>query len=601
MRLCSAGRSAVSVMAVAALLVPTVVRAAAPEADLPLSWSAAASKAGPETFGVEIESDVPFQVSDGVVLRASIVHPVDLASGKRAKGSFPVLLEQTPYGFVPAQQGWGLDGIKKISQYFVSRGYIYVFAEVRGTHHSGGKFGLISEREKQDGAELVEWVAHHLEGSNGSVGLTGCSYTGLNQYFTAALVGKDSPVKAMAPTAVGPDWYREPSLVGGVPNSSMERAIIDAFATTGTESAVRFSFDTAADIKAGGELAYDRSFWQSRAAANVIPRIVENGIPALIVADWNDYPTSPSEAYAMFQNAASGRDPWAPMRADQKVSPRYQLIVGNEQHCAGRGGGRLDIALLTWFDTWLKDADTGIQRSENTMHLRELGSDRWIGARVYPQVGRYKTYYLRADGALSTDRPGKGGDSDHLVYAVPNSPGATLTYSTQPFAEAMVLEGPLEATIYAKSSKANIVLIADLFDVAPDGRATQLSMGALIGSMRALVETRSWRDGEGRLIRPYHPSEVDEPLTSGAVVELNLQLQPRQVSLGIGHRLRLVVKSQSDFAPCNELFPGKRAFWCVDPTVPQRQTLEGATFEVQRNAQWPSYLNVPLLAQPPRE
>ena len=35
------------------------------------------------------------------------------------------------------------------------------------------------QRQGQDGAELVNWAAHSLSGSDGRVGLDGCSYLGV--------------------------------------------------------------------------------------------------------------------------------------------------------------------------------------------------------------------------------------------------------------------------------------------------------------------------------------------------------------------------------------------------------------------------------------
>src|SRR5206468_240035 len=79
--------------------------------------------------------------------------------------------------------------------YFVQRGYIFVSVDVRGTGRSGGSGGFFSPRNARDGVELVHWVAR-LDGGNGVVGLTGCSYLGQTQLYTAALLGPRSPAPA---------------------------------------------------------------------------------------------------------------------------------------------------------------------------------------------------------------------------------------------------------------------------------------------------------------------------------------------------------------------------------------------------------------------
>lgn len=550
---------------------------------------------GPELHGMEVELDVPIRMSDGVVLRASIAHPTDLATGTRAAGLFPVLLEQSPYHQQPAQDGAAASSFTLLSRYFVARGYIYVSAQVRGTHHSGGDFGLMSEREKQDGRELVDWVAHRLEGSDGRVGLTGCSYTGLNQYFTAALVGRNSPVKAIAPTGVGIDWYREPGFMGGVPTVTLEKSFFEVWANGGTESAARFTLGVLADFKAGGDIAYDRDFWQARSAANVIRQIVENGIPALIFAGWRDYPSSPSEAYAMFQNAFAGRDPWVPMAPGESVTTRYQLIIGSDPHCCGREAGAMAEATLRWFDTWVKGLDTGLGAGRATAHLKDVDTGRWVSGTAYPPVERYQTYFLHPDGALSTAVPDEADASDRLCYAAPAYPGASLTYTTAPFAKGAIVAGPIAATLYAKSTTPDLIVIADLFDIAPDGKARQLATGALIGSHRRMDDRKTWRDKEGRVIRPYHVSTGDEPIGIGEVVRLDVQIQPRVATVAAGHSLRLLLKTQSDPALSTMLFPGGGAFWCLNPTVPQRRNLQGGVFDIQRNRAWASLINVPLM------
>lgn len=566
-----------------------------PQPGLPTAWTQGSWKPGQAVYGVGEELDVPVRMSDGVVIRASIAYPTELSTEKRAPGVFPVLLEQSPYDEQLFQSGAAKELFRSLTRYFVSRGYIYVMAEVRGTHESGGDFGLVSTREQEDGVELVKWVAHRLAGSNGRVGLAGCSYTGLNQYFTAAMVGRNSPVKAMAPNSVGPDWYREPGFVGGVPTGTLEFALADVWANGGSESAVRFTLSSLADIKAGGATAYDGMFWRTRAAADLIQRIVDNGIPALIFASWNDYPTSTGEAYAMFQNAYAGTDVWAPMGKDQKITDRYQLIIGSGQHCEGRDDGPMATADLEWFDTWLKGMDTGLEHARTSLHLYELGSDHWVSGGVYPQVGRYRTLYLGAGGKLTPMKAGGREGSDAVRYAVPSLPGATLTYTSAPFAHGAVFAGPASATIYAKSTSSNVLIIADLFDVAPGGEAVQLTTGGLIGTMRALEEARSWRDRDGRLIRPYHEFTHDDPVKPGEVVRLDIQIQPRLAALAPGHALRLVLKSQSDPSTCATLFPGGHSFWCLDPTVTQRRELEGGGYDIERNGTWASLINVPLV------
>ena len=58
-------------------------------------------------------------------------------------------------------------------------------------------------------SDLFSWVgfmlraAHSLPGSNGTVGLHGGSYAGINQMFTTVAAGPGSPIKAMLAAGAG--------------------------------------------------------------------------------------------------------------------------------------------------------------------------------------------------------------------------------------------------------------------------------------------------------------------------------------------------------------------------------------------------------------
>ncbi|WP_375488762.1 CocE/NonD family hydrolase, partial [uncultured Mycobacterium sp.] len=160
-------------------------------------------------------------MSDGVVLRADIHYPTVPETGQPATGPFPVLLSVTPYGKKApppaAQIGGGA------TPYLIKRGYIEVMVDVRGTGVSGGSFEMFGHRQAQDGVDLVKW-ASALPNSNGRVGMFGVSYLAINQLFTAAAVGPDSPLKAIFPVMAARDFFRDAAAMGGVPHLRTVRA-----------------------------------------------------------------------------------------------------------------------------------------------------------------------------------------------------------------------------------------------------------------------------------------------------------------------------------------------------------------------------------------
>lgn len=158
-------------------------------------------------YGTVVESNVQIAMSDGVVLVGDVSYPAELGSNRRATGEFPVILTQNPYG-----AGFGADS----GSLFVTHGYIFASIDVRGTSRSDGTHDMFSPREAEDGAALVAWAAT-LEGSDGRVGLQGCSQLGINQLETATQLGPDSPVKAMIPACASGDFYRDTAFDNGIP------------------------------------------------------------------------------------------------------------------------------------------------------------------------------------------------------------------------------------------------------------------------------------------------------------------------------------------------------------------------------------------------
>ena len=100
----------------------------------------------PATYGIQRVSDLKIETSDGITLAADVYYPTDPETGERAKGRFPVILAQTPYGkrSVTTTQGFRPYGGDGYFPYLVERGYINAIVDVRGTGSSEGAFGLFT-------------------------------------------------------------------------------------------------------------------------------------------------------------------------------------------------------------------------------------------------------------------------------------------------------------------------------------------------------------------------------------------------------------------------------------------------------------------------
>ncbi|MBN1654231.1 MAG: CocE/NonD family hydrolase [Deltaproteobacteria bacterium] len=513
------------------------------------------------TFGTVIENNVQIEMSDGVVLVGDVSYPTDLGTGERAAGEFPVILTQNPYGPVfSAASG----------EIFVTHGYIFASIDVRGTSRSEGVHDMFSPREAEDGAALVSWEAN-LEGSDGRVGLQGCSQLGINQLETATLLGANSPVKAMIPAFESGDFYRDTAFDNGIPT------------LVGLALA-------APDATEGGDRAYYREYWRERDRVARAPAIARADIPTLLWAGWHEPGTLGSfELYTVLQNVAAGRPASAPIKSGREVSGKYQVILGDWGHAGG-----LDMGIqLQWYDTWIKGIDTGLPTDTKTpLHLAELGgTKRWINARCYPLVEKYTPFFLSSAGKLSASAD-KAEGQDELTWVAPGQPSDFIEYASEPFADGAMLAGPPAARLHVTSSNTNLQLVIEVFDRAPDGNLAKISRGSILGALRRTDSDKSWLDKNGLPARPFLALDEDQPLTPGEPTQLDIPLWPTLWSIEPGHGIVVRISTQPRSEDC--LNPLGIPVGCY-PTNPMQRTLAGGVYALHRGEALGSLINLPLL------
>jgi predicted acyl esterase len=526
----------------------------------------------PPKYEFDLARDLDVQMDDGVHLRADVYYPIDPTTKKRASGKFPVLLEQTPYGKDRIARGSA-----NTAKYFVSRGYIFAVADLRGFGNSQGQASWFGSRTGQDGAKLVQWVAH-LEGANGKVGLWGCSYSGVAQYFTANSLSVNSPVKAMAPFCTDSNFYRDLTGFGGIPTQFI--AAVRALTPPGGDD------DPTADpfmqtmlTQATGDNAYYNGYWDSLNIARLMPKIVSLGIPVLSESGWYDiFPGANIDATVEAQNTLAHRATDQPLQLGTSVSGRYQAIVGPWVH-GEHTGDSLQPVLLEWFDTWLKGKPTRFVDSNKPLHLFVIGANRWIDSAAYPLSNKAMSFHL-SPGTLSADGSSGGcareskavtGCSAKLIWAPEFEGTASLTFDSRQLDAPLIIGGPGDVTIYLKSSRPEIELTATLFDVSPDGSVTKITDGAQLGSQRELDPKTSWYSSDGRLIRPNHyfTKEKSRAVPIGETIRLDLELVPTVIQIAAGHRLRLKLVSQ----PAGLFHQYWKAVQMPNPLAPTPQEL----------------------------
>ncbi len=529
-----------------------------------------------------VDEEVSITLSDGTVLVGAVAYPTDPATGDRAEGEFPVIVEFSPY----------LRLAQPVSPnpYLTEHGYIYALVRPRGTGGSQGELQQFTSQDGRDGAEVVDWAAE-IEGSNGRVGLLGCSYPGATALATAAEVEPDSPLKAVIAACIGLDMqHRQVWTTNGLPNAALNAYAPRATYLMGDQPSVLDYFSGFVEgVMAGGPEAYD-GYWRDRLPLSRAKDIVKNGIPVLLWTGWDDInEIGGIHAYLAMQNAAAGRPVFSPMN-DDPTDPRWQIIVGDWGHAKGLDAG----VYLQWFETWLKDVDTGIGNTSTPMHVFEKGTDRWLNLSGYPVVDDTSEWYLGPNGALMMTPPGIEGE-ERLNWGDPTSENGRLVFSTSPFAEGATIAGPISATIFASTSNTNLELIANLYDVAPDGTSKRISVGAVLGSQSRLADGKSWTEPDGTVTWPWHELLRDDYLIPNEPARFDLFLAIRQWGVAPRHNLRLELTTQShtDACPVEGDLP-----MISEPcrlTALQAETLPGGAYQVLWGPDHASTLNLPLL------
>jgi hypothetical protein len=403
-------------------------------------------------FEVIREADIMVTARDGVELATDIYRPA--RAGKPVEGTFPVILERTPYGKHLASRSELDAGEQKprsrleIASYFVEQGYIVVYQDCRGRYGSQGRFiKYLSDGE--DGFDSIDWIARQ-PWCDGRVATMGLSYAAHTQMAAGCLAPK--ALAAMVLDCGGfSNAYRVAIRNGGAfemkqatwafnqacesPQAKADPVVRAALAKEDLRdwfkalpwrpghSPVRHVpeyEDYLFEQWYAGEFG---DYWKQLGiyAEGWYDRFAD--VPQTHMSGWYDpyVPTALGNFRAMKALKRSTMrlimGPW--MHGDRCRSYSGDVDFGAAATLDGNVAEHWRAYRLRWFDHWLKGVDNGVDREPAVrVFLMGGGSERrnadgrmdhggcWIAGDDWPlPQTRFVPYYLHGDGCLSTEPP----------------------------------------------------------------------------------------------------------------------------------------------------------------------------------------------------
>ncbi len=558
-------------------------------------------------YKMKIEKDVFIPMRDGVKIAADIYRP-------DAEGKFPALLAYGPYGkeleslaltFPPQARPSPLwDGGIEAGDinYIVSRGYVHVIVDARGTGKSEGEFygfmGAGGGWEGRDCYDIIEWIAQQ-PWCNGNVGMIGISYLASVQILAAA--EQPPHLKAIFANGGHYDVY-EFAYHGGI-MWLMPRAALEG---RGGDSSVAYG-----NAKSVMKMKLSKEEFEQRIRERLNDPDIRNYPNFFHILN---YPDSHPIFIDFLLNPYDGPFYWdgqAINKADKVTIPTYLSVKWGRGWAVDgtidcflkiRGPKKLELQplppmqerpfhefhdiMMRWYDYWLKGVDTGIM-DEPPIKIFVEGIKKWRFENEWPLARtKWTKFYLRPRGQLLMEPEPLGVESvpPDGFYQPPltvTSNIQSLKWSTPPLLEDIEVTGPVALYIYASIDTDDTNFIVKIYDVDQNGNRTLMTTGWLKASHREIDEEKSkpWR--------PHHPHTRSIPVIPGEINLYAIRIYSFSNVFKAGHRIELELSSQESFTdPANALLP---------PDSFHLPSGRATTHKISRDREHPSYLLLPII------
>jgi uncharacterized protein len=490
-------------------------------------------------YGVQTDLNVWVPVRDGIRLSATMYRPAE-------KGRFPVIFQCDGYRTDPTRKG----ELRRIGRWFAERGYVFVLMDIRGTGDSEGiTLDEYSSQELQDACDAIAWFAAQ-SWSSGAVGMWGKSYSGFNAIQTAML--RPEHLKAIIAIYATDDRYTDDvhywgglRHVGATIPYPLKMLYTNLMPPNPLAHPEKWQALWRQRIEESPPWVLewwrqqtDGPYWRQ---GSLRPNYEAIDIPVFMVGGWRDgYTNSIPRMLSKLRVPAKALiGPW-----------------GHELPHLATIGPQVDFLtiMLRWWDHWLKSIDSDLMKEPTITYfmqdyhppgpVMEVAGE-WRTLESWPDSSENETVFWLGPGEnLLSEQPAVSGkeclpgslrlstgewkwcmyDPESLPLDQGAAEAHSLVYSSAPLRHSLELLGQPGLSLTLSATKPVAQLFVRLCDVAPDGRSTLVSWGAL-----NLTHRNSHTD----------PS----PLLPGHTYPLAIELGAVSWRFQPGHTLRLIISN----------------------------------------------------------
>jgi predicted acyl esterase len=465
-------------------------------------------------------------MTDGVKLATDIYLP------DKGHPPFPTILLRTPYN---------KNGNGRTAAAVAPFGYALVVQDMRGRFASEGDHSIIFGNDgiggqHQDGHDTISWIAKQ-EWSNGQVITYGQSALGIAQNMAAP--GAPTALKGQVVGVAFSDYYHQAAYQGGVwrkellegwlKQTKMEEGNLPTFLKHTT---------------------YD-DFWKelnAEAHADAVDA------PGVFTGGWYDIFIQGTINSFVEINSRGG--PNARGKCFLVIAPTAHGNFNEAIVYPNVAKAPINIAApMNILEQWRGIANKDVA-SLQPVHYYVMGDcatpgapgNFWRSADTWPPPAKATAYYLRADQSLTVEAP-QGDDTLSYkfdpVNPVPTRGGQNLLipkgpmdqrpvesrpdvllFTSEPLAEPLEVTGRITASLFVSSDCPDTDFTVKLSDVHPDGKSLLVTDGIRRASLR-------------------NSYEKHEPLVTGEVYELEVDLWSTSLVFNKGHRIRVAVSSSN--------------------------------------------------------